>query len=707
MLLCHGWSIKPTLFHATKFTPKSDNRNGCLLKQNGDGDKNVMIRQMRRSVCSSVTLRMSADSDNDDVVVSSHLSSTYDVSLPANLRGEAVRSALRSDRGVCYNLSCSKMSERNIEVLRLKGAGTISFLNSKLSSSFTPDNGYEEGSFQKSCLLSRKGHVMDVLTVLMISSEEAIIMTSPGNDGLFDQLDPLIFPMDQVKLTKITDAQVITMGTAHTNMGHIQSSIQKFVFPFLIQGQDEIIQFPDSNQFYSGLHPPTSMNWYILPDTFLPKCAVKGYTFLMLPTSTNNNDDEKNMSVANSIWNRLIAEDNMEGPVHLGPLEFETLRIEAGQPAYGFEMSKSKKFAPTELYFHQPPFNLLKDVTTKGCFLGQEAVSAALGNPRGPPRSLYSVVFEHEDNTYHFEEDQGPNYSSPNKIDNLTRLPKVNDSLYVLGSNEQISVGKITSVAEMGGTSNDETVCLAIIKRADSIRKQMLDKDMEEWDPYFDMNEFNDDDDDDDDDDQSSGMLPPPPRDPLHGLEVIIGGTMTYGTLRVLPWRRLIHDGQNIFQEGTWKTSNQAFDDDPSSVMGFVPTPGIIEEANNFSKQVSGKAQFDNEVDIVEDLESENEIDDDATLQKAVEQAEKDAKKAADEAKRKEEKLKLLKQRADAALEARRKKKEEADNAKANAISKKNSDAEAEAKRKEEKLKMLKARAEAAMAARKKKKEQS
>ena len=663
----------------------------------------VIIRQTRRSVCSSATLRMSTDSE----VSSSHLSSTYDVSLPANLRGEAVRSALRSDRGVCYNLSCSTMPERNIEVLRLKGAGTLSFLNSKLSSSFASDD-YQEGHFQKSCLLSRKGHVMDVLTVLMISSDEAIIMTSPGNDSLFDQLDPLIFPMDQVKLTKIQNAHVIVMGTANTNMGHIQTSIQKFVFPFLIKGKDEIMQYPDSNQFFSGLHAPTSMNWHILPDTFLPKCAVKGYTFLMLPPSANDHYDddatqnEKSMSVANSIWNRLIAEDNMEGPVHLGPLEFETLRIEAGQPAYGFEMSKEKKFAPTELHFHQPPLNLLKDATTKGCFLGQEAVSAALGNPRGPPRSLYSVVFEHEDNTYHFDEDQGPNYSGPKKIDNLTRLPQVNDTLYVLGSNEQITVGKITSVAEMGGTSNDETVCLAIIKRAESITKQMKDKDMEQWDPYFDIDNF----DHNDDDEQTSGMLPPPPRDPLHGLEVIIGGTMTYGTLRVLPWRRLIHAGQNIFQEGTWKTSNQAFDDDPSSVMGFVPTPGIIEEANNFSKQISEKAQF-NEVAIAEELESQSDIEDDAILKKAVEQAEADAKKAADEAKRKEEKLTLLKQRAEAALEARRKKKEEANNANANALSKQNPDSEAEAKRKEEKLQLLKERAEAAMAARKKKKEQS
>ena len=69
--------------------------------------------------------------------------------------------------------------------------------------------------------------------------------------------------------------------------------------------------------------------------------------------------------------------------------------------------------------------------------------------------------------------------------DNLKWLPQVQDTLYVLGSNEKISIGTITSVAEMSDMSNDETVCLALMKCPDSIRKQMKDMDLDEWDPFL------------------------------------------------------------------------------------------------------------------------------------------------------------------------------------------------------------------------------
>ena len=39
------------------------------------------------------------------VTQSSQLPSSYDTNLPATLRGEAVRSALRSNRGVCLNFT--------------------------------------------------------------------------------------------------------------------------------------------------------------------------------------------------------------------------------------------------------------------------------------------------------------------------------------------------------------------------------------------------------------------------------------------------------------------------------------------------------------------------------------------------------------------------------------------------------------------------
>jgi hypothetical protein len=365
--------------------------------------------------------------------------------------------------------------------------------------------------------------------------------------------------------------------------------------------------------------------------------------------------------------------------------------------------------SPLELYLDD-----IVDVN-KGCYQGQEGIAAILKNKRGAPRMLYSVTFPEEDNFYDDgspDEEEFSNHS--NRIKNKTKYPVVGDELYVLGSNEMIKVGTLTSVAEKGGTSSSETIALALVRRSDSILKQMDEMGLEidlndifEEDPlwlnesdnnYSNSNNINT---------EKGGIIFPPPIDPLDGLEVVIGGSFTRGKLKVIPPRRLIY-GQNLFETGEWSNSYDAGQQETSSVMGVIPNYEMspqLQDSTNF-EQDDQIETFTEDDDIKFNL-----IDDDEEVKQSEEDLQlmiEEAAKAAIEAKRKAEKLEMLQKRTEAALEARRKMAADiisGDNIKSTSVTnEKESQKEVEAKRKAEKMETLRLRAEAAMAARKVKK---
>ena len=124
---------------------------------------------------------------------------------------------------------------------------------------------------------------------------------------------------------------------------------------------------------------------------------------------------------------------------------------------------------------------------------------------------------------------------------------------------------------------------------------------------------------------ESSGMIEPPPLDPLDGLEVIVEGTFTVGTLKMVPSRRL-RTGQNMFDS---KIEVEDFQDPPISIAYNSP-PVRIEEDEEISQ-----------------------------IQAEVEKAAAEAEAAAAEAKRKAEKMELLRKRAEEAMARRKNKKKE------------------------------------------------
>jgi hypothetical protein len=519
---------------------------------------------------------------------------------------------------------------------------------------------------------------------------EAILLTSPGHAGsaLFNRFDPYIFPSDGVRLVDLQVShpmypvkekqqitRVFTVAASKADVAY--NTVQRLLIPLFmkesqhINAQDFVLPKEDSNEFIrfsfarrtnEGFGTSLSDQVYInvLHHTFLPSCICKGYTFVI--TESN----EGNQTFADLVWNTLVNPVNGDVPISLGPLEWDTLRIEAGFPAFGAEMTgdwsgvehnahddtdtndesfsfKGQRPSPLaqslKTYFsllsncsigiRASPLELKLDKmidTNKGCYQGQEQISAILKNKRGAPRTLYSVSFPDDDNYYDESFHDEKQLLNDVSLEYQAMPPKVGDSLYVLGSNEKIFVGKITSVAERGGTSRPETVAMTMVRRFDSIISAMNDLDLDtNFDEYESALE-EDLENNIETIDDGSGILPPPALDPLGGLEVCVGGTFTTGRLKVLPWRRLPY-WQNLFEKEV--LINSAESSEVSSVMSYIPQPESLGERHTYASQES---------------KDKNESSD--KLKQALEEAEvaaKIAEAAIAEAKRKAERLEELK----------------------------------------------------------------
>jgi hypothetical protein len=329
------------------------------------------------------------------------------------------------------------------------------------------------------------------------------------------------------------------------------------------------------------------------------------------------------------MWKYLISDENPQGPIHVGALEYDDLRIEAGHAGFkGQEITdeqKGGKTSPLELQWQQ---DTISTSPHKGCYLGQEGVASILKNIRGPPRLLYSVVFDDDENVY---ETQSRGDGSKNNIQNLTRPPKVGDALYVLGSNEEITVGTVTSVARPGGTGEPCTVGLALVRRADSIRRKMTHMELEihrDDDDSRNRNMLSLDDASSSSSSSGSGMIEPPPLDPLDGLEVIIGGSFTVGKLRMIPSRRLKR-GTNMF-DSNLQVEDLVDEDRSASTQAVTATLTATATA---TASTTDAAQVSKDDDL-------------KTAKQDAVKAQADADASVAEAKRKADKMEMLKKRA-------------------------------------------------------------
>ena len=703
------------------------------------------------------------------------LTSTYPPHTPAGLRGEAVRSAIRScclgwnfqntvyECGIVPVIATTSSSSSSSSSL-------LTFLNGKFTQYINVPSS-SSSLFNEASFLNGKGQIIDKISIAIPSSSsstshtnhnKAYLMTSPGHSSqsLYDQLDPFIFPLDQIKLVSISksssSSSFLMFHLLSSQFQSVQDCYTKYILSQLplspsqqelyhtlpLHNQCVEITFPATNP--SGSHlsieeqqePEQQMTLLILPSSGLLTCAGYGYTFCFWTESSSTSKSQQQLPITSphighSIWQYIISEQCVDGPIEIGTLEYDTLRIECGQPLYQQEMTARvtkqqsipsatrSKISPstvdvstTNTATPASPLELGLDYTidlskNKGCYQGQEGIASILKNPRGPPRTLYQVIFEDDINIYDYQsEGESTSLSSPVRdVENLTRTPQPNDALYVLGSNEEIMVGRITSVAEPSGTGIPITIALALVRRADSIQSSMKQMGIDRPTMFRPPNHNSDDDDDgynmnksSDNNQESSILIPPPSLDVLDGLEVIIGGTYTIGTLRMIPSRRsrngstkfLFSDDdiptfvQNLpseqdmydlvpltkLQDDT-RNNNQSKNDDEynesrtPSKSSTTPIQNAVIVPDRTVHETSKVDHWDDSDDItlgtrssVEGGTSLHNDDDEQQQEEELLRAMEEANEAAQEAQRKAAKLEVLRQRAEEAM-ARRKQKQQ------------------------------------------------
>jgi hypothetical protein len=475
--------------------------------------------------------------------------------------------------------------------LQVKGKGTREFINNKFTQEFTPSSGT---TFQEACLLDAKGRLVDRLMISLIDDDIALILTSPGHSShdLLQKLDPFVFPLDRISLANL---DTFTFSIASVQWKDIERAIAAAPPVKKSPGSFRLPRRPDQCNIWDW--DESGVKVLVIPSVGMPSQVCVGFSFVFFGSG------QTATTTGRQVWNFLIGDSNADGPIGIGAAEYESLRIEAGSPAFGQEIGKLIKSSPLELHLQE---TIDMD---KGCYLGQEGVASIVKNPRGPPRTLYKVVFDDDFNTYETQS-RGEN----SDLENLTRIPRAGDNLYALGSNEELSVGTITSVAEAGSTGERCIVALALVRRADSIMKQMKQLDLEidrNTDDFLYMETG------------SSGIIMPPPLDPLDGLEVIIGGSFTAGKLKMVPCRALRKE-QNLFLLEERVAVEDYFDEVP-----VAPYIAVSDESTN----------------------NLDPIKQEADVAKAAEAAES----AAAEVLRKAEKMEMLKKRAEEAMARRRK----------------------------------------------------
>ncbi len=681
------------------------------------------------------------------------LSSAYDRNLPAALVGEAVRSALRSDRGICFDFTTDQYANEQSEskllsVIRVKGEGTASFINAKFSRSIpnrkifgdessTALKLVRKGHAFETAYLSAKGRIIDRLLVLSFSGskeegneDDSFLITSPGNSGntLYNQLSPLVFPMDKVTLsdfakTSETDSMIKTnvITLACSSLSNAQHSFRTNILDLLQMTSDEF-EFPPKEVCHH-YRVGGAVDAYIAEHTFLSPEICRGYTIVFQESTSSGS------LLVEQVWQKLTAEDNDRGPVGVGSLEYNTLRVEGGWAGYGQEMTgdgpkklnqleaamkeklakrrsrsvstdnqKESNSSPQEeeggtdnadevYYSKANPLELhlqhLVD-TEKGCYQGQEGVASLLKNKRGFPRQLYQVVFYDSENE--FDDDFGGAFSLINTVNNEalrsfqqmqkeadplandTRQPRAGDKLFALGSSEKIQVGTITSVAEPNGTGDRTTIALAMVRRPGPILNAIKDAglDLPRWweedaeddnmggsDPRNIAKETND-----------SGIMMPPPLDALVNLEVVLEGTYTVGRLKSIPSRRMKSSTKNkdVASLLDYEARGEIVDarDDGPALFKYQFADAEIKTTSEMAEdQMSPSLTYnDNDIEEGDDEEDDDEIITDEQIAQAEKEA-AEAEAAAAQAKRKAEKMAQLKARAEAAMAARRKKKQQ------------------------------------------------
>ncbi|GAX18255.1 hypothetical protein FisN_20Lh014 [Fistulifera solaris] len=410
------------------------------------------------------------------------LTSPFPPETPSGLRGEAIIRALQSGRTVVFQ------PPHNLSFV-VRGKGAEHFLNQKLSQRISLSN----ASFHRAAILNRKGHVLDIVGVASVNATYAVVF--PTHLNLQEHWGPTIFPLDQVTV-EASPSSVQCISLFSSRHWHIQKVWERSLRH---DKQPSRLSRTKTEYFHQTSQQSSSSSPQVLLTTpgsiWWPSHTVAAsYTMLV----SSSEPLQKCLFLDDS-----VASSNNNSPMWLGEREYQALRIVSGQPSFVASVTFP---AATVLEWELSP---LVDFE-KGCYLGQERVAAQSGNPL--PQSLYQIEFLEEEN---------------NDFVSLQRWPTGNDTVYVLGTNEELTAGKIVEMAEPASQGTPAMLGLAMVKRANSLLRRMEQLELDVPRPQTN---------DDSLVESSSGT-----RDKLDGLEVIVNGELI-GRLKTLPFKRLGQD---------------------------------------------------------------------------------------------------------------------------------------------------------------------
>jgi aminomethyltransferase len=217
----------------------------------------------------------------------------------------------------------------------------------------------EEGQAKYSLLLNREGGIIDDLVVYRTGADRYLVVANASNrEVVAEQLRDRCSPFDCLVEDESDDIALIAL------QGPKAEEILRNVEGFDLPGLDDL-------KYYRAI-----------PCTYLDQLG-RGHNVLVARTGYTGEDGFEFYiapDAAPALWEAIAETGAGSGLVPAGLAARDTLRLEAGMPLYGHELS-------TETFPAQAGLGRVVALTTKeGDFVGRAAVEA------GPPENARTLV---------------------------------------------------------------------------------------------------------------------------------------------------------------------------------------------------------------------------------------------------------------------------------------------------------------------------
>jgi tRNA-modifying protein YgfZ len=236
-------------------------------------------------------------------------------------------------------------------LLKLTGDDRLRFLHNQTTNNI---NKLKPGLACDTVFINSTGRIIDLVTVY-VTNDSILILVSPNRRHfLMEWIDRYIFPMDKVKITDVSDQNIV-----FTLIG---SECTSFLKEGGINGLAELP--PES-------HCLTAIGEASMRIAVGSGLAIPGYT-LIVPINQGK-----------TVWDQLI----QLGIIPIGDRVWEQLRIRQGRPVCDKELTED--YNPLEA-------GLWRVISfDKGCYIGQETI-ARLNTYKGVKQRLWGVKLSQE-----------------------------------------------------------------------------------------------------------------------------------------------------------------------------------------------------------------------------------------------------------------------------------------------------------------------